>query len=133
MLGSIQISVESKIELGSNWLSVVRSEWHEGDVIVCFAEQRTGFPSRPLNQILESNLKATVYVLSSFSQQEKRPSSTWLSDAKVWAGSIGIILGFLGLQLKLTQLPQDWTHTFLLYASIFAEAGTIWFWNSLVG
>jgi len=133
MVKDEHISVESKIELGSNWLNVVKAEWQEGDVIACFAEQRMGFPGRPLNQILESNLNATVYVLTSLSQQEKRPPSAWISDAKAWAGSLVIILGFLGLQLKLTQFPHDWTHTFLLYASIFAEAGTIWFWNSLFG
>jgi hypothetical protein len=131
MVADAQISVESKVEVGSNWLHAVRSEWHQGDVIACFAEQRLGFPGRPLCQILESNLNATVYVLTGVHHQEKRPRAARISEALAWAGSIGIILGFFWLQLKLTQFPEDWAYVSLLYVSIFAEAGMIWFWNSL--
>jgi hypothetical protein len=126
------ISVESKIEIGNDWLSVVKSEWSEGDVIVCFTEQRSGIVRRPLSQILESNLNATVYVLASIHQQKERPHS-WMFNAMTWAGSIGIILGFFWMQSKLLQSPTDWAHTTLLYISIFAEAGSIWAWNSLFG
>lgn len=130
MVGNDNISVESKIELGSNWLSAVKSEWREGDVIVCFTEQRSGFARRPLNQILESNLNVTVYVLTGIHQRKERPRS-WMANAMAWAGSIGIILGFSWLQIKLIQFPGDWAYTTLLYISLFAEAGLIWAWNSL--
>ncbi|MBI5824378.1 MAG: hypothetical protein HZB18_10150 [Chloroflexi bacterium] len=133
MVGGDTISIESKIEIGNDWLSVVKSEWREGDVIVCFAEQRTGLARRPLSQILESNLNATVYVLASLHQQEERPRSSWLFNAMAWAGSIGIILGFFWLQSKLIQFPKDWAYSALLYISLFAEAGSIWAWNSLFG
>lgn len=124
------VSVDSKIEFGSNWLKVVKSNWREGDVIVCFEEQQTGFARRPLRQILESNLNATVYVLSGV-QQPRRLHSNWPFNAMAWAGSIGIIAGFFLAQVKLVQLPQDWAHTSLLYLSLVAEAGLIWTWNSL--
>jgi len=133
MVRSERIPVEAKIESGYNWLAAVKSEWHKGDVIACFPEQRSGFAQRPLNEILESNLNATVYVLTSPLTPEKRLRSAWVFNAMAWAGSIVIILGFFWLQLKLTQFPQDWAYTSLLYISIFAEAGVIWFWNSLLG
>jgi hypothetical protein len=74
------ICVESKIELGNNWLSVVKSEWQEGDVIACFAEQRSGFAHRPLSQILESNLKSTVYIFTGLHQEERNSVDRIHSD-----------------------------------------------------
>ncbi len=131
MVRDDHVSVDSKIEIGNNWLNAVKSDWHEGDVIVCFAEQRSGFVRRPLSQILESNLKATIYVFSIFPQEEHAQSS-WMREAMVWMGSIGIILGFFWLQSKLIQQPQDWAYTFLLYISLFAEVGSLWAWNSIL-
>ena len=127
---SDKISVESKIEIGNDWLNAVKSEWHEGDVIVCYAEQRSGLTRRPLSQILESNLNATVYVLGGF-HQEVRVRSSWIFNTFAWAGSIGIILGFLWLQSKLGQVSTDWAYSTLLYISLFVEAGSIWAWNNL--
>ncbi len=130
MVEDENISIESKIEIGSDWLSVVKSEWHEGDVIVCYAEQRAGLPRRPLSQILESNLNATVYVLGGF-HQEVQMRSSWIFNAMAWTGSIGIIIGFFLLQSKLIQLSTDWAYSTLLYISLFAEVGSIWAWNNL--
>jgi hypothetical protein len=131
MVGYDNISVESKIEIGNDWLSVVKSNWHEGDVIVCFTGQNSGLARRPLNQILESNLKATVYVLTDLEENNARVRPSWVSTAIAWSGSIGIILGFFWLQSRLVHPPADWMHTALLYVSIFAEAGLVWIWNSL--
>ena len=133
MVEDKNIPVESKVEIGNNWLNVVKPVWHEGDVIICFAGQRSGFAHKPLNQILVSNLNAMVYVFDSPHQQEKRLHSTWILDAMAWAGSLGIILGFFWLQSILIHSPADWTHTLLFYISLFVEAGLIWAWNSIFG
>jgi len=125
-----RVHVESKIEFGSNWLKVVKCNWRKGDVIACFEEQQTGFARRSLGQILELNLKATVYVLSGF-QYPERPRSDWLLNMMAWAGSIGIVAGFFLMQVKITQLPEDWAHTALMYLSIPIEVGLIWGWNTL--
>lgn len=130
MVGDNNISVESKIEIGKNWLNAIQSDWQEGDVIVCFAEQRAGLARRPLSQILESSLKATVYVFTGI-KQDVHTRSNWLHETILWAGSIGIILGFFWLQSKLVQFPHDGAYTFLLYLSLFVEAISIWIWNSI--
>jgi hypothetical protein len=122
-------AVESKIESGNNWLDFVKSYWNTGDVILCFAEHRTGFGNRPLSQILESNLNATIYVIPDL--QLQRPRSNWISSAMGWAGSIAIIALFFWGQVKLTHMPQDWAYTVLLYLSLLVEVGSIWTWNSL--
>jgi len=123
-------SVYSKIEFGKNWMDAVKSNWHTGDVIVCFAEQHTGLMKKPLSQILEANLNATVHVLSGlYPPNPSRPN--WLPGALMWAGSIGIIVGFFWLDVKITQMPQDWAHTVLLYLSLLLEVGLLWVWNSI--
>ncbi len=130
LVGDGNIFVESKIEIGNDWLNAVKSEWHEGDVIVCVAEQRSGLACRPLSQILESNLNATVYILGGF-RQERPKHFSWLFKAMAWAGSIGIMIGFFFLQSKLGQFPTNWAYSTLLYISLFVEVGSIWAWNSL--
>jgi hypothetical protein len=129
MVGGSSISVESKIEFGSNWLGFVKSNLRKGDVVACFAEHRTGFMNRPLNQILESSLDATIYVLPE--AKLEKPRSNWFSSVAGWVGSIAIIALFFWGQAKLVQMPQDWTHTSLLYLSIFIEVGLVWLWSSL--
>ncbi len=128
-----RILVETKTEVGIHWLSVVKSEWQPGDAIACFSAPYPGFSRKPLHQILESNLNSTVYVLAGARQQERHSVSRRAADAVAWIGSIGIIFGFLLLQIKIAQFPQDWAHTLLLYISLFAEVGAIWMWNRLAG
>lgn len=124
------VHVESKIEFGSNWLKVVECNWRKGDVIACFEEQQTGFARKPLGRVLESNLNTTIHVLSGF-QYPERSRSDWLRNVMAWAGSLGIIAGFFWMQVKITQLPEDWVHTALMYLSIPIEVGLIWGWNAL--
>lgn len=125
-----RIVVESKLEFGGNWLKVLQSDFQEGDVIACFAEQRSGLARRPLSQVLESKLHTTIYILSGL-YHEDRFRFKRRFEAMAWTGSIGIILGLSWLQMKLIHLPQDWAHTSLLYASFLVELWLVWMWNSL--
>jgi len=50
-----------------------------------------------------------------------------------WTGSIGIILGFLWLQVKTDPSSSNWMGTFLLMLSIPVEIWLVWIWNSLFG
>jgi FtsH-binding integral membrane protein len=118
------------VEIGTNWVDVVKINYHAGDVIVCFAEQRTGLFHRPLSQILESNLGATVYILSGlYSQSTSR--SHWLSQIIVWMGSFAILAGFFWLQVRISQLSQGPAQTVLFILSAAVEIWLIWVWNSL--
>ena len=125
-----RVTAEVRIEFGNNWLKAVKSNWEKGDMVVCFSDERSGFLQKPLRQILESNLHATVYVFPEFRSLDYSRVNR-LSQAVAWAGSIGIIGGFFWAQMKLTQLPQDWAHTTLLYLSLFVEVVVILLWNSL--
>jgi hypothetical protein len=131
MVEDASIFVESKVEIGGSWVSAIRPYWQPGDVIVCFAEHPSGFAGKPLYQILQSSLNATVYVLSGIQMRKEYLRPNWLSNVMAWTGSIALILGFFWLQVTLTQFSQDWIHTALIYASIFIEAVSVWVWNNL--
>ncbi|MBI2332865.1 MAG: hypothetical protein HYU84_12025 [Chloroflexi bacterium] len=131
MVEDSTIFVESKVEFGNSWLNAVLPHWHPGDVIVCFAEQHAGTGNKPLHQLLQSSLNATVYVLAGVPVQQDSVRPGWFSTAMAWTGSISLIIGFFWLQTKLIQPPQSGIQTLLLYGSLAAEAGAIWLWNNL--
>lgn len=126
------VCVDVKVEFGTDWVEAVKRIYQPGDMIVCFAEQRAGLLHRPLSQILRSNLKAMVYILSG-SYPQTRTGPNWLSQILAWTGPLAIlVLAFL-LQVRITSLPQDWAQTSLLILSVIGEVWLIWFWNSLFG
>src|SRR6185369_2493456 len=59
-----RVCAEAKVEIGTDWVEVVKHNVQSGDLIVCFAEQRAGLFQKPLSQILQSNMKTSVYILS---------------------------------------------------------------------
>jgi hypothetical protein len=125
-----RVGAEAKIEIGTDWVKVVKHNVQPGDMIVCFAEQRTGLFQRPLSQILESNMKARVYILSGLcSQAVSEPN--WLSQILGWIGSIGIIGGAFLVQIRIVSLPENWAQAALLILSVLGEISLIWGWNSL--
>lgn len=126
-----KVSTEIRIEFGNDWIEKVKAVCLPGDILVCFAEQQAGLQHRPLSQILTSNFETSVYILSGLHPQPRDTRAGFLSQVVPWAGSIGIILAFFWIQVKLDQLPKDWAHTTLLYLSIIVEIGLIWLWNSL--
>lgn len=125
-----KVSTQIQIEFGQDWIEKVRAVWRPGDLVVCFAEQQVGLRHKPLSQVLNSGLQVPVYILSGLYVPD-RPRSSLPSQIVSWAGSIGILLGFFWVQVKIDQLPKDWTHTFLLCLSVFVEIVLIWMWNSL--
>lgn len=124
------VPVEAKVEIGTNWVDMIKRNHQKGDLVVCFAEQRTGILQRPLSQILQSNLNVRVYILSGV-QAQNRPRTNWFSQIMAWTGSVGIIVGSFLLQIRITSLPQDWAQTTLLIFSVIGEIWLIWVWNNL--
>lgn len=131
LISDTKVSVETKVEIGTNWVELVKRNYQPGDMIVCMADQPAGIGRRPLSQILESNLRIPVYVLSTL--HPPKPRSTWLSQVIAWSGFLGIVLGFFLLQAKIVQLPKDWSQTALLILLLIPEFWLIWVWNNLFG
>ena len=126
-----RVCAEAKVEVGTDWVEVVKRNLQSGDMIVCFAEQQVGLFHRPLSQILQSNMKMPVYILSGLTSPDASTFSNWLSQLMAWIGSIGIIAGSTLLQIRIASLSQDWAQTTLLVLSVIGEAWLIWGWNSL--
>jgi hypothetical protein len=122
-----KIPVKTNVEIGMNWVDVVKRNYEMGDTVVCFAEQRVGLLHKPLSQILQSNLKIPIYILSGIYRQ----NSDWLSQVIVWSGFIGISIGFYMLQVKIVQIQKDWFQNILLIFSIIPELWLIRVWNNL--
>ena len=127
LLQNGKTTVEAKVDIGKNWIDAIKTHYGPGDIIVCFAEQSTGILHRPLSQLLESNLKATVYILSGLTSQNPKPHT--ISQIGAWLGFLGIIVGFGILQAKTVQLQEDWFQSSLLILSIILELWLVWAWN----
>jgi hypothetical protein len=123
-----RICADAKVDVGTNWVDTLRPNYKAGDVIVCFAEQRTGLLQKPLSQILESNFNATVYILSGLALQKTKTNR--LARVSTWLGVVGIVAGFGILQAKIVQLPAGWFQNILLILSLIPEFWLIWVWDS---
>lgn len=132
MVQDASICAEVRVQVGSNWVNAIRRSVQDGDMIVCFDEQRTGLLHKPLGQILRARLDVPVYVLSGL-YGDRVPRANWLSSLMAWTGSIAIIVGSFVVQIRLTFLPQDWTQATLLIVSVIGEIWLIWGWNNLFG
>src|SRR5215208_818247 len=128
MLQDGRIPVETNVEIGTNWVAVVRRHYQTDDMIVCFAEQRAGLLQKPLSQILESNLMIPVYVVSGM--YVPKPKSNLLAEVTVWLGSIGMIAGFSLLQVKIMQVSEGWLQTLWLILVVISEIWSVCVWDS---
>jgi hypothetical protein len=122
---------QANVAHGTNWVEAAKAHYQTGDIIVCFEEQHTGLLHRPLGQVLESNLKATVYILSTLTPQQ--PTSNLFSQVGTLLGFVAIIISFTLLQVNIVQYPEGWLQNILLIFSSIAEFWMIWVWHSRFG
>ena len=130
LIQDAKVSVETKIEIGTNWLKAVRHNHQEGDAIVCIAEQSMGIRRKPLSQILESTMQAPVYILSEL-HPPKHQANGVSKMIVAWSGFLGIMIGFFILQVKIIQVSKDGFQTLILILLLIPEFWFIRVWNSL--
>jgi hypothetical protein len=130
MIKDPNVSTDILIEHGNDWVRQVKKLWREGDTVACYANQKVGLMRKALDQILCSSLNMPVYILAD-ARLVKNSKSTFLSQFFFWLGSLAIIGGFFWAEAQLTQLPQDWAHSALLYVCVFVEFAFFYLWNSL--
>ena len=129
LIRDAKVFVDMKLEVGTDWLDVVTRNYQYGDMLVCIADQPIGIRRKPLSQILESTLKAPIYILSA--TQSSQSQSDLVSQLITWSGFLGIMIVFFILQIKITQLPDDWFQTLLSILVLIPQLGLILLWNSL--
>lgn len=130
LIQDAKIAVETRIEIGYNWLKAVRNNYQEGDMIVCIAEQSIGIRRQPLSQLLESTMHTPVYILSKI-QTQKSQSKLLPKMIAAWSGFAGIMIGFFILQVKIIQMSKDGFQTLMLLLLLIPEFWFIKIWNSL--
>lgn len=124
------VSAEAVVVFGKDWVDVVKTRAHYGDVIVCLAGHRVGLPRRRLSQILQSDLSLPLFILAELNPRNDFRLN-WRSQVAAWMGSAAIIFGFFLLQVRINPLATNWTHAAMLIASILVECWMILGWNSL--
>jgi hypothetical protein len=129
LIRDAKVYVEAKVEIGSDWLAIIKQNYQEGDMIVCISDQPVGIRQRPLSHILESQLKAPIYILSDTKSTQSQ--SSFVSRIIAWSGCFAILIGFFILQAQLVQLPNDWFQSVLFILLLIPELGLILLWNSL--
>ncbi len=95
LLQAGRVSAEAKVEIGTNWVNVVKRNYQTGDMIVCFAEQNVGLLHRPLSQILYAKLNAPIYILSGLSLSQDWAQTTLLILSVI--GEVWLIWGWNSL------------------------------------
>jgi hypothetical protein len=126
-----RLVVESRMVAERDWLSVLQTEWQKGDLIVCHAGQsirRLGRPSQRLAEVLVSRLRAPVCELTDFYAGKSRRASPLRTILK--AVPLGIIGGFFEVQVLIAQSVRGGLATALMCATVVAEIGLIWAWES---
>jgi hypothetical protein len=129
LIRNTKIYVEIMLQLGTDWLDAVKQQYQEGDRIVCISDQSVGIRHKPLTQILETNFRAPIYLLSDAKPQQNRTGV--ISQLFVWSGLIGIIILFFILQAQLVGLPDSLSKTVFSVLLLIPEILLIVFWNSL--
>jgi hypothetical protein len=125
-----RVSAEVRAEYGSDWIQSVREVWRPGDILVCYEGEMVGIRQRPLDQVLRSTFDTPIYILPTVSDAQPARSGA-ISRALSWVGSIGVLVVFFLLQVRIVQWLHDWGQTALLSLSILAEIMIIWIWDSL--
>jgi hypothetical protein len=129
LIRDARVFVEITVERGNDWVKAVSAFYRPGDQIVCLADQPAGIRRKPLSQILESNFKTTIYILSETPMQKQK--SRLLSQIVAWSGLIAIVGGFFLLQIDITRMPRDGFQTLLLILLLVPEIWLVQLWNSL--
>lgn len=130
LIAESRVPTEAKVEIGRNWLDALKRNYQAGDIIVCFAEEHTGFLQRPLKKVLESELDAPVYILFCL-YPRKQARSKVLSLILFWIGIVSIIAGAMLLQIRILSLSREWAPIILMILAVVVEFWLIWVWNKL--
>ena len=129
------VHVETKLEIGADWLQALRSIHRHSDLIVCHAEQHLaagGIRRKPLSHWLAKELNEPVCVLADFypglPPDHLNPASRLIADAVPFL----ILLGFTTLQILIHQATRGTASIFLLSASVLIEYSLIGAWYFLI-
>ena len=124
------VQVEIQIEHGGRWLGRLKDILGSGDILACPGAATPPGSSQSLVELLSSRLRLPVHVFDVSDPVEARERA-FLPGLLPWILSIGVILGFLWLQIRISQSSDSGFSTLLLIALVPLEIALIWLCNSL--
>ena len=122
--------VEIMVEHGGGWLERLKTLISSDDVLACPGAMTPPNTSQPLVDVLSSRLRLPVNVFDVSEPVEPR-GSPFVPGLVPWLLSIAVILGFLWLQIRITQSGATGFSAILLVALVPLEIALIWLCNSL--
>jgi len=125
-----RIHVQTRLEIGGNWLEAVCPIWKQGDILVCHAEQRLLWNGhyQALAPILTERLNAPVLQLTGLCFVQPHPA--WV-NLKRWALEIypfAVIAICFVLQALISHFTTDypWLGMLLMIDSVVVEFSLLW-------
>jgi hypothetical protein len=125
-----RVPVDVQLEFGRNWISKLKAVLEDGDIVVCHAEQRTGFFHQPLELVL-ARLNIPMLTLKGFTPSMYKSPSIFLREAVFWLVSVAIVVGFFWLQVQTLRISEAWAKNILLGLSVPVEISLLWLWHAL--
>ncbi len=121
--------VEIRVERDLEWISGFRYLLSDHDMLACCTGNSPHESRQTWADVLSARLSRPVYVFEQ-ADQAHVPGRNRLAGLLPWLGSIAILLGFLWLQIQLSQHGGSAADTTVLVLSVPIEVGLIWLCNS---
>jgi hypothetical protein len=135
LLEDVWHHVEIKVVSAKSWIPALETITHPGDLLVCHKEQEVfGRMNRhqPLSTLLEQQFNLPVFILSGFSQKEKRSiSHSYFKPVLIIAGFVLILVSFFMFEIRIDHLLKGTLGEILLIGISLIEFGLIWLLNNL--
>jgi len=122
---------EIRIEHGQDWLPRLSTYVGREDLLACCLEGDPAGLGTPLHDVLSGHSRLPVLVFAGAGAWQEEPKGI-LRGLAPWLASLAVILGFLWLQIWLTQLGGGAQATSLLVLTLPVEVGLIWLCNALL-
>jgi hypothetical protein len=131
LIRDTDVSVETQIHPGLDWVEAVVSQVRTGDLVVCQAEQTVRNPflkAQPLAALLLKKIEPPVVVISGFYPQLP-PDQSAASSLLLSATPFIIFVLSSVFQFALYRVSGGTALTLLLLVSVIVEYGLIGLWN----
>jgi hypothetical protein len=124
MMNYGSVTSDFEVIIDKNWVDNLKARVNPGDMVVYWDIQTEG----SLRQLLRADLNVPLYIIPGKSAPQDARSA-WSNQVTAWIGFIGILLGFLFLQIKIYQLANSWA-TVLTLILVIVEFWLIWVWHN---
>jgi hypothetical protein len=128
--------VAAKLTTADDWLTILKTEFQSGDIIVCHEEQivKIGFlEAIPASEFLRGSLQTTVKTINGFYHPQRIQAREWALNVLFWAGCLAILAGFTSLEISLDQGIHGTARSVIFILLVLVEIGSFLAWGRIRG